>query len=531
MSDRNHMSGKKKTINRTSKKQENVRQRDARIKAEVRKNRRNQTADTRKRRAMKAQRKREKANNKPVVVISYLFLMLFIGMIGYFADYMINESEHTKDVMSSESASILEKNVIRGNILSAEGHVLATTKITTDEYGEESEVRFYPYGNMFCHVIGYTSRGTSGLEKSMNSALTTSSSASPLDEVDGTKDMGNNVITTLDAELTDEVNKAMGDYQGAAIGIEPDTGKVLFEISNPDFDPNTIITNYDTIVSTEGSPFLNRTTNGKYTPGSTFKLLTLLEYINEHPTDYTNYSYNCTGTFEYKGSSMQCINGTAHGYEDLYEAFAKSCNCTFSEIGCSLNITNFTNLCNSMLFNQDLPTDIDHKQSSFSIDDNVFTIMQTSIGQGQTLVTPLHLAMLASCVANNGTLMKPYIVSEIQDSNGETVTTYNPEVAAQLMTSDQANVLSTFMREVVSASYGTANALKSSLYTAYGKTGTAQIGSLLEGTAQSNALFMGYAEDESGKKIAICIVLENIGDGKSPVVSIAKDILDYYYNN
>jgi peptidoglycan glycosyltransferase len=228
---------------------------------------------------------------------------------------------------------------------------------------------------------------------------------------------------------------------------------------------------------------------------------------------------------------MQCINGTAHGYEDLYEAFAKSCNCTFSEIGCSLNITNFTNLCNSMLFNQDLPTDIDHKQSSFSIDDNVFTIMQTSIGQGQTLVTPLHLAMLASCVANNGTLMKPYIVSEIQDSNGETVTTYNPEVAAQLMTSDQANVLSTFMREVVSASYGTANALKSSLYTAYGKTGTAQIGSLLEGTAQSNALFMGYAEDENGKKIAICIVLENIGDGKSPVVSIAKDILDYYYNN
>ena len=125
MSDRNHMSGKKKTINRTSKKQENVRQRDARIKAEVRKSRRNQTVDTRKRRAMKAQRKREKANNKPVVVISYLFLMLFIGMIGYFADYMINESEHTKDVMSSESASILEKNVIRGNILSAEGHVLA----------------------------------------------------------------------------------------------------------------------------------------------------------------------------------------------------------------------------------------------------------------------------------------------------------------------------------------------------------------------------------------------------------------------
>jgi len=476
---------------------------------------------------LKKKRKELKKLNRPIVLISYLVAVLFIVMGAYFINFMVNDSENVINNPYNKRDTVLTETVIRGDIVSADGQILAKTVVADDG----SESRSYPYSNVFSHSVGYSTRGMSGIESLMNYKLLTSNAPVneiAVNELNGDKNMGDTVVTTFDTNMTVTAYNALGTYQGAIIGIEPSTGKILFMVSKPDFDPNTIVNNYDTIVSdANNTSLLNRATNGSYTPGSTFKFFSLLEYINENPTAYDDYSFYCKGSTEIEGSSISCSDGKSHGSEDLMDSFANSCNCSFATLGLDLDKTRFKTLCESLYFNNDLPTDIDYKKSSFSLDatSSTFDTMQTVIGQGKTLVSPLHLAMIASAVANNGVLMRPYVVTEINNYLGTNVKTYDATSAATLFTEEQVNVLSEYMRAVVK--YGTATKLNdATLYTAYGKTGTAQIND----GSQVNALFMGYAKNDNGKALAICIVMENVGDGISPVVPTAKTLFDTYFS-
>ncbi len=502
-------------------------EKQARMEARAKASRKNQSMETIKRREMKARLRAERAANRPVIFISYVFLLIFVAMIVYLIRFQIKDSESVINSPYNNRDKVLSTSIIRGSIVDRNGNVLAKTVVADDE----SETRSYPYGNLFCHSVGYSTRGTSGIEGMMNYRLLTSNA--PVDEIalnelNGKKNMGDTVVTTLDANLTNAAYTALGDYNGAVIMIEPSTGKILCEVSKPDFDPNTVADNYEAIIAdSTNSSLLNRATNGLYTPGSTFKLFTLTEYLNENPTSYMDYYFKCTSTFEYQGSKIGCSSGIAHGSEDLTSSFANSCNGSFANIGLSLDITSFKALCTQMYFNSELPVDIDYKKSQFKLDENStnFDIMQTSIGQGETLVTPLHLCMIASSIANDGKLMKPYIVSEIDNYLGTRVKYFEQKEVGNLFSKDQTDLLKTFLRAVVTS--GTAKKLNGSdLYTAYGKTGTAQV----KNGSENNGLFMGFAENEAGRKVAICIVMENAGDGISPVVPVAREILDAYYN-
>lgn len=166
-----------------------------------------------------------------------------------------------------------------------------------------------------------------------------------------------------------------------------------------------------------------------------------------------------------------------------------------------------------------------YKNSQFSLDEtsSTFETMQTVIGQGKTLITPIHLAMIASAIANDGVLMKPYMITSVENYLGTSVKKYSPEKAQNLFEKPEVDVLKEFLRAVVTQ--GTGTKLKSDLYTAYGKTGTAQIND----GSQSNSLFMGYAENE-GKKLAICVVLEDMPEGSTPAVPVAKAVFDEYFS-
>ena len=146
-------------------------------------------------------------------------------------------------------------------------------------------------------------------------------------EIQGEKSIGDNVVTTLDYELQLRAYDALGSYDGAVVVMEPATGKILAMVSKPDFDPNTISEDWDTLTADTNTDavLLNRATQGLYPPGSTFKILTTLEYLNEHGTD-EDYSYSCNGSFTVGNTTIHCHNNKSHGTQTLKQAFANSCN-------------------------------------------------------------------------------------------------------------------------------------------------------------------------------------------------------------
>lgn len=472
----------------------------------------------------KKKKSRVEKSNTQIINITYIFLLAFVAMIIYFVKFQINDSDEIINNSYNKREEVLTNSIIRGSIKSEDGDILAQTII--DEEGNEK--RYYPYGSLFAHSVGYSTHGKTGVELLANYKLLTSNT--PVleyvsNEFKGEKNNGDNVITSLNISLTKAAYDALGEHNGAVIAIEPETGKILTMVSKPDFDPNTINDVYDTLINDENnSSLLNRSTNGLYTPGSTFKLFTLYEFIKEN-SDYSSYSFECKGKFEYDGAKISCASVKSHGLQDLKTSFANSCNGSFVNIGLKLNIDSFKTTCESLLFNSELPLDFNYKKSKFILDgtSSSFDIMQTSMGQGKTLVTPIHLCMIASAIANDGVLMKPYMITKIENQNNKVIDEYLPQTYKRLFRQDDSKLLSEFLRSVVTN--GTGKKLLSDSYEAYGKTGTAQIND----GSQSNSLFMGYAKSED-KTIAICVVMEDMPDGSTPAVPVAKAVFDEYFS-
>lgn len=458
------------------------------------------------------------------MLITSCFSLLFFMMAGYLAYYLAIESESTINNSYNHRQDEFVEHIVRGSIFAADGSVLAET-VTSDD-GTES--RNYPYGNVFAHVVGYNTHGKSGIESLMNFNLLRSNIAAfdyLSNEVKDIKNPGDNVWTTLEPEIQQVCYDALGNHDGAVVIMDASNGQVLGMVSKPDYDPNSIDDMWDEINGGGSSVLLNRATDGLYPPGSVFKILTTLEYVKEN-MDFESYHYTCTSVIKGDDFYIQCHNLEVHGEEDLKESFAESCNTSYVNLGLTLDMAGYRKTVESMLFNRTLPVAFPTAESSFDLtaEDSVFTKAQTVIGQGTTLVTPVHMAMIASAIANDGELMKPYLVTKVVSDDGKTVQEYNPESAGHLMTKNEAAVLQEFMRETVIS--GTASNLNSDDYTAYGKTGTAQFGS----ETNNHFWFAGFVEKD-GKTYAISVVVEDEEAYSNQAVSVVKEIFQSYFKN
>ncbi len=349
-------------------------------------------------------------------------------MMGYFAYFQFVKSEDFINSPYNKRQDLFARKVTRGEIISADGRILAETITDTDG----TETRYYPYANMFAHVVGFSTNGKSGLESIANFNLLRSHTMTlekVVNELQGEKNIGDNVVTTLNYDLQDTAYEALGKYDGAIVVMEPSTGKILAMVSKPDYDPNNIAEDWDELTAedSESSVLLNRATQGLYPPGSVFKIFTTLEYVHEN-SDYEDYSFDCNGKFTEGDSVIHCYKNKRHGQEDLIGSFADSCNSSFASLGLTLNPDSFTELCDSMLFNTSLPLRFESSKSSFSLDADadVSTVLETSIGQGKTLVTPMHMALVVSAIANDGVLMNPYLIDHTENYNGIVVDAYEP---------------------------------------------------------------------------------------------------------
>lgn len=454
---------------------------------------------------MKKDRKRKP--NHEIMVVTYLMAALFVAVFCYFAYFVGIDSQTVVNNSYNSRLDLFADRVVRGSIVSSDGDILAVTNV--DKNGEEK--RYYPYSKLFAHVVGYSGSSKIGLESLGNFNLLSShinGFEQLFNEIHNVKNPGDTVVSTLDLELQQIAYDAMGNYQGAVVALEPTTGKILALVSKPDFNPNTIEEQWDAIVNEEGNTsLLNRGSQGLYPPGSTFKILTALEYIREHPTDWEEYTYTCDGTLEYGEYKIDCQGKTKHGKVSMREAFAESCNGYFASIGMTLDLVRFRELCEDFGFNQSLPFALSSKDSKFTLSETStdWEILQTAFGQGNTQITPLHNLLITAAVANGGRMPKPYLIDSVKTVAGDTVKTYHPAKGIQVMSKEEAAILKELMVGVVND--GSAAKLKSKKYQAAAKTGSAQFDSKKE----PHAWMVAFAPAEE-PKIAVCVLLE---EGKS----------------
>lgn len=456
-------------------------------------------------------------------IIAGIFSVLFVAISGYLLHFVYYDSPQVvNNSYNSKRQEILATQTIRGDILSSDGQVLATTLANTDE-------RYYPFGEVFSHAIGYASNGRMGIEQNANMYLVSSNISlnnKLQDDLADEKHMGNTVVTTYDSKLQKIAYDALGAYDGAVVVTEPSTGKILAMVSKPDFDPNEINEIWDNLLAdTSSSVLLNRATQGLYPPGSTFKILTALEYIRENPDSYQDYQFNCNGHFTSGDNTINCFHGTNHGTVDFELSFAKSCNSSFANMGLSLNRNKFSKTLDKLYFNKELPVSFPTKKSNIAesilYDDS--DMIQTVIGQGATQVTPIHLAMITSMIANNGKMMMPYAIDHIETADGNIIKQNSPESLGQLITEDEASVLQKLMAAVVEE--GTGTRLSGQSYSAAGKTGSAEYNSY----SDSHAWFTGYTYN-TDRPLQVTVIMEGAGSGGEYAVPVARRIFDQYYS-
>jgi len=476
----------------------------------------------------KSGNKARRMDNRPEIIVSgSFFALLFALLIGYMVHFVsTSEQEMINNSYNSRQEILLSRNY-RGNIYSRDGDVLAQTNLDD----EQNESRVYPYKNLFSHIVGYSTQGRMGVEALANYYLintNTSLANKAANDVAGLKNPGDNVFTTLDVGIQQIADEQLNIYKGAVIVTEVKTGKILAMVSHPDFDPNEITDIWDSLLASDSSSVLvNRATQGLYPPGSTFKIVTALEYIRENPDNYGNYSFSCPGYFRLGDSRISCYHGTSHGQVDFEKSFAKSCNSSFANIGTGLDREAFAGTLKELLFGEKLPIALTSAKSRVEVSPDVTSdelMMQTSIGQGTTQITPIHLNMITCAIANGGILMKPYVVERVENDAGDVVKSFKPAAYGKLMSESEAAVLTELMTAVVES--GTATKLKGLSYTAAGKTGSAEYNNI---KGDSHAWFTGFAPVED-PEVCVTIIVEGAGSGGDYAVPIARRIFDAYFS-
>ncbi len=465
---------------------------------------------------------------REIYVTALILIVLFAGLIYSLLRYQLVESKDFIYNTYNSRYSVFSEDVVRGSIYTADGTLVASTQMEDDK-----EVRYYPYDGMFAHAVGYTAKGMSGIEAEYSFDLLKSHndiSSQISDDISGTKTHGDNVITTLDFNTQETAYKGLGMYDGAVIAIEPDTGKVIAMVSRPSFNPNTLSEEWDKITAEDSNStvLLNRATSGAYPPGSTFKIISTIAYMRANGGS-TDFSYDCKGSFTIGEDTIHCSSGEKHGSLDLESAFYESCNSAYASIGASLDRDSFIKTADELLFNTDLPTELYNvRKSRFKVtkDTDDFTAAQTAIGQGDTTVSPLHLCMLVSAIANGGDLMEPYMVERIESEDGFVVSENAGKKYGEIFSYDEVNTLKKYMKSVVED--GTAAKVDFGGLTVYGKTGTAQYTSSKDLT---HSWFVGYATASNGKKLAVAVVMEGAGYGSKHAAPLAAEVFNAYFDS
>ncbi|MET9382351.1 penicillin-binding transpeptidase domain-containing protein [Streptomyces sp. NPDC002928] len=413
-----------------------------------------------------------------------------------------------------------------GNIIVA-GESITGSARTKD--GDLEYKRTYTDGKLYAAVTGYASQSyaPTQLEGIYQDLLngTDNRLKTAMDTVTNKRADPGNVVTTIDPDVQKAAYKALGDNKGAAVAIDPTTGKILAVVSTPSYDPssltdaNTAGTAWKKLTADSEKPLTNRALRQPLPPGSTFKLVVasaalengLYSSVDEKTDSPDPYTLPGTTTvLKNESTSAPCENAT------IRVALQYSCNNVFGHMAVQLGQDKVRAMAEKFGFNDDsqdvpvrayasvYPSDMDKAQTGLS-----------GIGQFDVTATPLQMAMVSAAIANGGKLISPHMVSQITDSGGDVLKNYDDEAGTtQVVSSGTAEQLQSAMQTVVEKGTGT-NALIDGV-TVGGKTGTAQHGE--NNSKTPYAWFTSYGKsDSTGKEVAVAVMVEQSDAARSEV--------------
>ncbi|MFD5080635.1 peptidoglycan D,D-transpeptidase FtsI family protein [Streptomyces sp. NPDC058371] len=482
--------------------------------------------------------------NKPLRRIAIFCGLLVLALLARDNWLQYVQADSLKDDPKNRRVAIERYATPRGNIIVDGESITGSKKIEGSDYEYK---RTYKDGAMWAPVTGYASQafGATQLESIDDGILTGNDDRlffrNTLDMITGKKKQGGNVVTTLNSAAQKAAyDGLLKQGKGAVAAIDPQTGAILALASTPSYDPSTFAGNSTTTdtkawqkiqkKNDPNDPMLNRALRETYPPGSTFKVVTaaaaLQDKLYTSADDKTDsplpYTLPNTTTELKNEGNIPCKNAT------MRVALRYSCNTVFGKIGADLGKDKMVAEAEKFGFNSEQFTPVRSSASNFPTKMDKPQTALSSIGQFETAATPLQMAMVASAVANNGTLMKPYMVDKLQAPSIDVISQTEPEKMSQPLTEENAQILQSMMETVVKEGTGT-NAQISGV-TVGGKTGTAQHG--VDNSENPYAWFISYAKQSDGSSpVAVAVVVEDESANRDDIsggglaAPIARDVM------
>lgn len=459
----------------------------------------------------------------------FLFTALFAVLIGNITYIQVIKASEYQDMPSNNHTINKARYIKRGSIITTDGLTLAESI----QQADGTYARSYPNGNLAAHVVGYYSQqyGTMGIENTQNDTLTGSKDYSSwqnaLNSLAGISEPGNSVQLTIDSRIQRAAEQALAGRVGAIVALDPRSGAVLAWASAPTFDNTNIQAAIEAANASGGADtsMYDRATLALYTPGSTFKVLTLASAL-ENGLATLDTTYDSPGRMEIGGADVVSIGERGHGKISLAKAFALSSNTVFGQVADGLGADKLVATARAFGYGQQLGLDFTTAASVMPNPEEMtewelaWAGAGQPVGQGHTpgpQATVMQNALMAATIANNGIAMNPYVVSQILAPDGTVLKTTRGRSLGQAVSSGTAAQVKQAMLDVVQNGTGSAAAIAG--VKVAGKTGTAETNN-----ANANSTFVGFAPYDT-PTVAIAVVIEQNAKGEESAAAVGGQVL------
>lgn len=455
-------------------------------------------------------------------LIALIVCFMFISLVVYGA---ISISTQGGRWFSSSANIYLRRsktNAVAGNIVDRNNILLAASNdLGKRIYSSDPDIR-----KALVHAVGDDVNNIAyGAESFMANhlyAFNEPYSELLVQAVKGGKRTGNNIKLTLDSVLSKRVYSLFPkDKSGAVVVMNYRTGEVLVLQSYPTYDPmNLSRADKDNPLK----PFWNRATMWTSAPGSVFKVVTLASALKNIPGAQEKI-FECKGELQVEDTVVTDARHAVHNMLNLKKALSVSCNITFAQLALDLGDAALKRTAQEFgIGDYFLFTDLVVQNSAYPLTNrSEKELAWTGPGQSSLQITPLHMAMIASSIANGGIMMEPKLLLNVINSGGNSRYSFFAKEYRHVMGKQEADLIAEYMREAVHS--GTATAASVPGWKISGKTGSAQI----DGQMDTNAWFIGFIDD-ARHPYAVCVAIEDAGSGGTVAAPIAGQIFKYMLN-
>lgn len=506
------------------------------------------------------------SSRKHIKAMLALFCAMFI-VLSVYLGYIVNvygnrwfSSPYNTRVTSQKDS------IAAGMLLDRTGLRLAFT----DDDGKRQYVGVKELRRSMCHVVGDVYGQTIGAESMFAKYLLgfDQGLADEFEQLIGTQQrVGSTVLLTVDADLCEYAYDLMDDYWGAVVLMNYKTGEVLASVSQPTFDPNYMQDYISGDRELAASAMVNRATMGRYTPGSTFKIVTLIAALRYIP-DIQTRTFNCDGALvfdresgkylpeikvndeEFTSSSdsdkieynreqegaedvgaepaaselysiVRDYHSEYHGEVDIFQAFAASCNTTFAKLAMEIGPKRMAKVAKELSIGDEfLFDDVMLYASSYEKGETDRDVAWSGVGQYKDIMTPMQTCMLTAAIANDGVMMEPRLLYKVADGKNRVKYTAQSSAYKAVLSAAEAEFMQEAMVQVITSGTGKRAAVDG--LTVGGKTGTAEVSS--DKSIKTHAWFTGFILDDE-HPLAVTVVLEQAGGGGSYAAPFAGKLL------